>query len=238
MSKFVENKLSMYEGTGTLLKANAGKLAAIPALAAAAEDFADVVGRIKAKGLEVDNASAGKAQKKANAEEELLDALLPVSSALSAMAAVSKDPELKARVVVTEAQLRKMRDTDLAKKADGIYQAGVEKLAAAADFGITQEMLTELDAKSKAFSQAMGERESSVGQRIGARSAMMDLYDEADAILTGRLDNLMGLLRKKEAQFCEEYNSTRVIRDAGLRHKPVASPQEQATAQSQPAEPK
>ena len=238
MSKFIENKLSMYEALLAFLRANAAKLSAIPALAAAAGDFGAVVDRIKAKGLEVDNASAGKAQKKANAEEELLDALLPVSSALSAMAAVSKDAELKARVVVTEAQLRKMRDTDLAKKAEGVYQAGVEKLAVAAEYGLTQELLAALDAKSKAFSQAMGERESSVGQRIGARSAMMDLYDEADAILTGRLDNLMGLLRKKESQLCEEYNSTRVIRDAGLRHRPVASPQEQATAQSQPAEPR
>lgn len=238
MPKFLENKLSMFEAVRTFLKANAERLSGIPALAKASTDFDAVVEQIKAKGLEVDTASAGKASKKAQAEEDLIDALVPVSSALVALASVSKDSELRARAAATESQLRKMRDTDLAKKAEGIRLDAAAKLQAAADYGLTQEMLTELEGKTKAFSAAMGERESSVGQRVGAKSALMDLYSAADEILTGRVDNLMPLLRRKEPQLCEEYNSTRLIRDAGLRHKPVASPQEQAASQTEPAQPK
>ncbi len=230
MPKFLENKLSMYEAVRSFLKANGDKLAGIPALVSATGDFDTVVEQIKAKGLEVDNSTSGKAQKKADAEEALVDSLLPVSAALLALASVNKDPELKAKVAASESQLRKMRDTDLAKKAEGIRQAGTANLSAAADFGLTQEMLADLDSRIKTFNVALGDRESSVGQRVGAKSAMIELYGVADEILSGRLDNLITLLRKKEPQLCEEYNSTRVIRDVGLRHKPVASPQEQTAA--------
>lgn len=227
MSKFLENKLSMFHAVMTFLQANLAKLSAIPAFATAVEDFGSVLDQIQSKGIEVDTASAGKAEKKAIAEEELIDAVIPVASALSVMAAVSKDAELSAKVSVREWALRKMRDTDLARTAAGVKEAAAAHTEDGADFGLTAEMVTTLETKTKAYSKAMGERESSVGQRIAARSAMVGLFDEADSILTGRIDNLMGLMRNKEPQLCEEYNATRIIRDAGLRHRPVAPPQEQ-----------
>jgi hypothetical protein len=233
MSKYLENKLSMFDGVRTFLKSIVDKTSAIPALAAAITEFDQVVDQLKAKGLEVDTVSAGKAQKKADAEDDLIDAIIPVKSALASFASSMKNPELIARANVTESQLRKMRDTDLEKKAEGILQAGTDNLTAAADHGLTQALLTALAEKSKAFSAASGDREASVGKRVGARSAMMDLYDKADAILTERIDNLMELMRKSEPQLCEEYNSTRLLREAGLRHKPVAPPeQQQASTQA------
>lgn len=232
MSKFLENKLSMYQAVRTFLKTNLGTLGVYPAFTVAVDDFSSVVDEIQAKGVEVDTAAAGKAEKKAIAEEELIDAIIPVASALSAMAGLTKDAELAAKVNVTESHLRKMRDTDLARRAAGVKEAGNEHLQDGADYGLTAEMITALDAKAKGFTQAMGERESSVGQRVAARSAMIGLYQEADSILKERLDNLMGLTRNKEPQLCEEYNATRIIRDAGLRHRPVAPPQDQETAEA------
>jgi len=234
MSKYLENKMSMYQGVRTFLATIVDKVASIPALTKAISDFELMVDQIKAKTLEVGSASAGKAQKKANAEEELLTALIPVKSILAAYASQNTDAELRAKTVLTESQLRKMRDTDLQNTAKGILQAGNDKLATAGDFGLTQEKLTALDDKIKAFSSATGEREASVGKRVGARTAMMDLYDQADEILVERIDNLMEQMRDKEPQMCEEYNSTRLVREVGLRHKPVAPPQQQA-AQTQPA---
>jgi CRISPR/Cas system CSM-associated protein Csm2 small subunit len=233
MSKYLENKKSMYLGVKTFFAENMDKATSLPALTKAIADFNQVVGLIETKALEVDAASAGKAKKKANAEEELLTALIPVKSALAAYASEKNDSELKALTEITESQLRKMRDTDLQKKAEGILKNGEERLTLVGDYGLTQMRLTTLQEKSRAFSDATGEREASVGKRVGARSALMELYDRADRILVERIDNLMKQLRDSDPQVCEEYDSTRIVREAGLRHRPIAPPDQQSS-QRQP----
>jgi hypothetical protein len=82
-------------------------------------------------------------------------------------------------------------------------------------------MLTDLEGKIQAFSSSIGQRESSVAERMGARGNLMELFDVADKTLTEELDRLMELVRGSQTQFYNEYFAARVIKDLGTRHRPA-----------------
>ncbi len=93
------------------------------------------------------------------------------------------------------------------------------QLAGLADYFIRQATLDDLDAKIKAFAQALENREGGVAERSGAKTALSDLFNKADSVLE-KLDAMMQLLRGKAPQFLNEYFASRVIKDVGIRHRP------------------
>jgi len=131
---------------------------------------------------------AGKVAAKNQAEDELLNVLVPVASALLVHGGRQKQIDLREKANVSGSALRKMRDT-------------------------------ELEGKIKAFSASIGQRESSVAGRVGARANLLELFDVADRTLTDELDRMMELLRGSQTQFYNEYFAARVIKDLGARHR-------------------
>ncbi len=224
MSKYLENKLTMFEAVDSVLKENSAKYATLAALAEAATSFDGLVVQIRSKSTEVITATAGKSQGKWDAEDLLLDTLVPVAAALSAYATKTGDTAMKDTCTISETKLRRMRDTDLVARATAIHQHGTagEGLAA---YGVTTEMLAALKQRIDAFNRSIGERESSVAQRMGARLSLSNLYDKADSMLTDEIDNMIEMLKGTETQFYNEYFAARVTKDVGLRHKPDESQQ-------------
>lgn len=227
MNKTWENRLSMYHGVDTVLTENAPLYAELAALVAASKSFSDLLAKLGAKSIEVDEATKGKTRTKAQAEDDLVDVLMPVGSALWAYATASRDTEMAARTRINDSMLRRVRDTELLGKAKGVHAEAAAKLAGLADYGITQPTLDDLSAKIEAYSAALGNRESSVAERIGAREALAGLFAEADSVLE-QIDAIMELMRANSVQFYNEYFAARVIKDVGIRHRaeePAAEPQ-------------
>lgn len=219
MNKTWENKLSMYHGVQAVLANNSGTYADIAALGTAATSFGAAVDAIGGKSVEFDKAIKGKSQAKLQAEDDLVEVLMPVGSALWALGSVTRDQEMMARAKLNDSMLRRMRDTDLLARAKAIHQEAVPHLEALAAYSVTQERLDDLDAKIKGFESALGNRESSVAERSGAKAALADLFNEADTLLD-QIDAMMELVRTKASQFYNEYFAARVIKDVGIRHRP------------------
>ncbi len=228
MNKTWENKLSMYHAVNTVLKNNAPAYADIPALSAAAQSMENLITDIGVKSSEFDKAIRGKTETKAQAEDDLVEALMPVGSALWAYASGRRDQEMMARANINDSMLRRMRDTELLAKAKSIHTEATAQVSELADLSITQATLDDLAAKIKAFGDALGSRESSVAERSGAKTALSDLFSQADSLLD-RIDAMMQLLRAKATQFFNEYFAARVIKDVGIRHRPEAPPAQAST---------
>jgi len=224
MNKHHENKLTMYLGVESVLEENSDKTSTLPALAGCVAKFKTLIGTIHNKSKEFDSVATGKTQVKWDAEEALLDELLPAASSLMAYAQQKKDIELAAKAAVTESGLRKLRDTELVTKANGLLELLQANLSKLADFGVTDATLTSLRQKIDAYADALGKKESGYSDRTSVRKAMFDVFDEADALLGKQIDPLMEQFRKRETEFYNAYFEARWIKEMGAARKAKVAP--------------
>ncbi len=224
MNKRQENKLTMYEGLLTLLQANSGKFTSAGGFSDVLSEFSSTVSELKAKSTETEVLTAGKVAAKHGAEDSVVGLLLPVCSALYIFARKQGNTEIKERANITEPKLRAMRDTELASYGESIADLAGENAAALAPNGITAETIADLKGKAQAYTAAIGARESSVAERKGARGSMNELFDKADELLNEEFDRYAELVRPTDTELYNKYFSARVVKDMGLRHRPMSTP--------------
>jgi hypothetical protein len=224
MRKKLENRLTMYEGLMTLLQDNADKAQSVTGFAASVSDFGSVVDELKEKYIETERATAGKTSHKYDSEDALVDCLPGVCSVLYVYGRKQNNREIMERADISESRLRRMRDTDLAS-----YGADIANMAEANSAGLTGLVLPEaripdIKEKAAAYNAAIGSRESGVAERIGVNAALADLFDRADDIINDELDRYMELVRSDDPEFYNMYKAALVIKNTGVRHRPVAAP--------------
>jgi hypothetical protein len=189
---------------------------------------------IKAKTSELNNTKVGKTAAKHAAEDELIDILVPAAHALYTIGKEKKLPDVMEQTDSTDRDVRRMRDTDLAEKADEIAKLAVRFTAELADYGFNAAKISLLRAKVDTYSQAIGLRESSVGEHSGAYVALQQLYDQADELLGDELDRLIELIRIPEPQIYDQYFALRSVKDLGVVHRKEQSMPVQAAPATVP----
>lgn len=221
MNKRLENRLTMYEGLLSLLQSNMDKINAVGGFADSVNELTAVINDVKTKSAEVDKATVGKTTIKYDSEDALVAELIPICSALFLFGRKQNNAEIKERVDISESKLRKMRDTELAAYGIAIADLAAANARGIAGYGYTEEKINSLRSKAQNYSTSIGVKESSVADRKGARGTMSDLFDKADEILNEDLDRFMEILRPTETEFYNKYFAARVVKDTGVRHRPV-----------------
>jgi hypothetical protein len=219
MNKNHENKLTMYLAVASVLDANAALTAAIPALSPAIGGFLRAVNAIKEKSKEFDLVATGKTVAKLEAEEFLLDELMPAVHAAFAYGNVAGETVLAEKVNVSESTIRNLRDTEIIVKANGLLDVISSAVQNLADYGVTPETVTAIRTKIDAYELALETKESSYSVRTSANQALHEAFDAADLILNTRIDPLMEQFRKKEPEFYNAYTQARWIKSLGGGHK-------------------
>jgi hypothetical protein len=219
MNKPEENKLSMYDAVLNLLEANAAVTGTLPAFAQAETEFQTVVGNIKAKETQLNEAVAGVTNSKHNAENEMIEDVLKAANALFVFAKRQNDEELKAISDINHSKLKKLRDTELVGKARSITDKANTNIAALNDFGITPEFVTALTEKTDAYESSLGNQAAGFAGKSAARQSLSELFTNADSILKDELDNMVELLKESNGDFYNTYKSARSIKDLGMRHE-------------------
>lgn len=237
MTKNQENKRTMYEAVLSLLAANSALITPIPAFATSQTDFQNAVAKIESKSQEYNQATVGKAAMKNEALQNLIDAVMVMTSALSAYAQKQGNTVLKQKAFQNVSGLQRMRDTEVITRANEVLTLVNANTANLTDYGVTAAMITDFQQKIASFNTAVGEKESSVAERSGARESLSDLFRKADAILSEEIDQFVTSLKSTAPQFHTEYFAARMVKDIGLRHKtqPLTQPvNNQPAAGTQP----
>lgn len=219
MNKRNENKLTSYEGILSLLEDNSAKVQSVAGFSDTVTEFSGVVAGIKAKSIEVESVASGKTSSKYNAEDALVECLLPVCSALYLFGRKQNDPKITVRALTTETKLRYLRDTELASFGNAIAEMAAVNSQGIAGFGISAEKTADLKARAEAYSASIGARESSIADRKGARESLNSLFAKADELLNEEIDHFMEILRPTETEFYNKYFAGRIIKDTGVRHR-------------------
>jgi hypothetical protein len=218
MTSNQSNKYSMYTATLELLKDNAGKTAMTPAFAASFARLDSLVTQVLDKDKERMGKTPGKVAAKDEAEDALVTATMIVASAVAAFARSKGDIQLKEKAHVSEGYLRHARSNEqinIAKLTYDLAKSNEEGLAA---FAITPTMLEDLKSRIAAYDAALKDVASGVAERMGARTAVSELFIQVDEVLKEEIDPMMQLFRVTDPEFYNQYRAVRVIKDIGVRH--------------------
>ncbi len=224
MTSNQSNKYTMYRSTVELLEKNTAKTGALPAFEASFGKFDSLVDQIGEKDKERMTKTPGKANARDETEDALVLGTLIVSSALTAYASSTGNAQLKGAVKVSESQLRYVRTNEQLNLAKMVVDLATANLAALGPFGVTQAMLDDLKSRIAAYDAATKQVSSGMAERVGARTAVSDLFNQADQILKDEVDRMMQFFRVSAPEFYNDFRAARVIKDIGVRHGKTGQP--------------
>jgi len=219
MNKRTENKATMIEGVRSVLAEHTDEVKSIPAFDPTITKFNDDV--IEFKGLSIisKDSNAGKTDAKSIAEDDLIEDLVVVSSALYIIGIRLDRPDLRSLGDTTESKFTYMRDTELVTTGKVVLKAAQDVSAELVSFGISDKEITELKNKIDAFEASIG---GSEGGQAAKKSANKSVQLSMKKILLDldELDKLVLVAKKKCPEFYDEYVAVRPVKATGLRHKP------------------
>ena len=212
------NRYNMIKGVIAVLRGGITKVAVVPAIAAALARLEQIVETISIKELERSDDTTGKLDVRDNVEDMLVEALVPVASALTAYASVTKNVELFEKAKIKKAAMYRLRDNELVLKAKAILTLAQQYIDKLGDYAVTAQSLNDLQQYIADFEAAIANVDKGHSGRSGARIAVHDAFDAADDVLKNQLDKMMETVRKTDPQLYNEYISARVIHDLGGGH--------------------
>ena len=165
MTRHETNKYNMYKAVAAVVESNTALLTEFPVFGETLSGFKESLTEIDAVDKKYLTAADGKTKTKSNAEDDLLEDVMPIKSALFAVAIKNKNEELKALTTDSEWALKKMRDADFLKKAELIKAEATARLAELAVYKVTEVMLTELQEKSDAYGEALSGKDTGFTNR-------------------------------------------------------------------------
>jgi hypothetical protein len=234
MTSNQSNKHSMYTATENVLKSNTAKTAVIPAFAASYARLDSLITQIQDKDKERMGKTPGKLAAKDEAEDALMTATIIISSALTAMARSKGNTQLKEAAFVSESHIRHARSNEqinIAKLTYDLAKANRQDLTA---YAITDTMLEDLKSRIAAYDLAVKDFASGMAERVGARTAVSDLFVQADEVIKEEIDPMMQVFRVTDPEFFNDFRAARVIKDIGVRHGKNAAANAKVPTPGQP----
>lgn len=137
-----------------------------------------------------------------------------VNDVVEVYAIMEGNNTLADKMADTASDLFKMKNDDMVRRVKMII-AKAEKFKdiLVAEYGLTEEQITDLKADLNKFLQLNGlPREYQVKSSMATQS-MADLFDEAKDLLANKLDNLMKVFKRRDPNFYHGYLKARMIVD-------------------------
>lgn len=147
--------------------------------------------------------------------EDLTEKALDVTGRLVAFASVTNNAELLEEINYTKGNLDKSADTILRDKCQLVHDKATELLAEVGEYGITEVMLADLQKAIDDYYEMIPKTRAGIVTRKGSTEMIKEAFAEADAILKGKLDKLVGILKYSDHSFFNKYMSARMIIDLG-----------------------
>ena len=213
MTKREENKLTMYKAVTGTLKNNKEKTASIPAFATVEEQFVAALNKIETVHNKHQSVAKGAAQQKGVNEDDMIDELVTLGSVLYVLAVQKGDIALQEATKVTESDLKKKRDAELATEAKNLFNIAEDNGSELANYGINGNKLKAIGLQIETYADALESTETVAAEKTAARQGLGEAFDQADHVLKNMIDPLMEIFHASDSDFYNQYFSARVIKD-------------------------
>ena len=207
-------KLNMYNAVIRVLNEHSSKAAAIPALVAATSDLSSrTVGisntaeaqQIQTKGLTPD---------KNQARENLREITVNVASLIYAYAATRRATELQSLCAISISDLKKLKDEELGKRSQTIYDAALLNLNSLESYGVTNKLLGIMKDSIDLYSDQSPRPRAAIGHKKATTFQLNQQITEVDDLLRKVIDKIMVHFKSRDIRFYNAYFNARIIVDA------------------------
>lgn len=212
------NQVTMLESVITVLAEHQETVNAFAPLAEVYPRLEASVAEVKECDREYTEISTGLTVAKMVAETAMVEKAMHVARAMSVLSVKTGNEPLRAETDVTANGLLRMRQTrtlQYCTRLSGIAREYVEELAV---YGVTGEMLDELDAAIEQVKSAVADQVNRNAQQKTARLRLSDTLESARAILKSELDFLIELVKVRDPSLYDQYKAVRGVRNLGKRH--------------------
>lgn len=218
MRKNQKNRYTMYEAVTAYLGENSAKYSDN-------EEFVEHLGSFRAAVTEIaltedqrSKAVTGKTINKNILRDQVTIQALAVAGAVYAFAKKSGNVTLMESADQTKSKLKRFRDNGLVIELNSLKDKAVNISSDLERYGIAADKISQFTDNISAYSSAIGAKAAGGALRSGASKSMTTLFNEAGNILDS-IDKMMDIYRVNEEAFYLGYQSARVVKDLGIRHK-------------------
>ncbi len=212
MNKEQTNQFRMFLSTQSYLDANVTLWSGIPRMVSYKNMLDEIIARIQEKN-EKNQQGVGVTQQKEKLRESIGIKASVLSGVLQVIATEQNNSDLALSVKMTQSDIAKLRESDLGAAVKNIIGKANENLETLAEFGITQDVITELSTSIDDFNVLIGQPRTILSQKYAALKNIEELFSEGNSILKLQLDNSMLLFRITQSEFYEGYQNARTIID-------------------------
>lgn len=211
-----EAKLSMCQGVKVHLDDNATIIAANTAFQTAFNNFKTKVAAVVSTTQLTDLALTGLAVSKKTSKQDMCAPAADIAGVVFAFADATGNSALKAEVDYSLSDLLKLKDSLVAPRCQNIHDKSVENKTALVDYGITNAMLTNLQAAIDSYTETIPKPRTAVSNRKTLNANIVQLFKDIDSILLNQMDKLVVTFRAAHPDFVSTYFNVRRITDPAV----------------------
>jgi hypothetical protein len=212
MLKRMINKQRMQIAVMDFLEKNETKLLFAPALAGYVDMLQDTLAQINTMQQAQLASTEGHTQTKEALRQKVIDGLLEIVKRVKAYAIVTDDKVLQESVKYSYSDLRRMPQTSIVGAVNRVLDAARPKLADIAPYGLSPEMLENVEQDLQTYVVALPGAKRVIAHRKTATGELENLFAAADDSLK-KIDALMDIVSNADPLFYQEYKNLRLIDD-------------------------
>ncbi|MBK8805638.1 MAG: hypothetical protein IPO21_02865 [Bacteroidales bacterium] len=137
--------------------------------------------------------------------------LSTLSGTIQAYAAGTDNADLANSVKMSKSTIEAIKDLDLDAVTRNIVKIAQERLKDLANYGVTENMLTEILTSLEEFNGMIGKPRSIRNSKFVALETAAQLFDECNNLLRNKTDKVMLMFRDSNPDFYSSYERARKI---------------------------
>ncbi len=212
MNKTQGNYYQMYLSTQVYMDEKTTMWNSIPRIVAYKNDFNELITRISELTV-IAHQSVGVTERKIQLKTSISHKLAILSGAIQAFAYETDNMDLLKKTKVVKSDVQRQKDTDLVAFVKAVLTLVEQYLSELADFGVTEQMLSEVNVLLDDFNSLIGKPRAIMNNKFVALSTLEQLFDETNGLLNNKLDKLMLMFEETGNGFYEGYKRSRTIVD-------------------------
>ncbi len=208
------NRKQMVEATITYMDQNLNEWQSIPKIAEVKTKLSEICEAIEAAAAEQNSAMVFPGKIKAMVKKSLADKADIVNDVVEVYALMNNQEVLAQQMSDSANELLKLKNETLIIRVKQIIDAATENQAALlADYGLSAELISDLQADYDRFLELNGQPRVYRVKSAVATLNLEELFTQASNLLSNQLDNLMKVFKRRNANFYNGYLKARVVVD-------------------------
>lgn len=205
----------MYDVVSYYLDSRSALWASIPKVGEFKNEFSAVVAQIDSVQYAQQQAQVFLGKNKTQIKRVVAEKADILNDTIEAFAWVTGNEKLRGKMSTTFTDLYALRNADFSPAVQAIIEAAEANIdVLTSEYGVTNEQVEGLKTDLDEWLAINGQPRAYKVASVEATKSLELLFDEADAILTNKLDNVMSLFKRRDPGFYNGYQAARVIVDS------------------------